>query len=74
MVIIPETDENAIRLTTEIHTAKTTLEERCNSLKVIKDELKLVGDQRREKFMGFFMKVSERLPGVYRELTKCEIA
>lgn len=33
VVIIPESDENAIRLTTEIQEMKNNLDERCNSLK-----------------------------------------
>lgn len=44
VVIIPESDENAIRLTTQIQEMKNTLDSRCNQLKSTKDELNLVGD------------------------------
>ena len=53
---------------------KNALEARVSQLKVLRDDLKQVCDQRREKFIGFFNKVSERLPEIYRELTKCEVA
>lgn len=74
VVIIPESDENAIRLTTQIQEMKNTLDSSCNSLKSTKDELKLVGDQRRDKFMAFFSKVEECLPTIYSDLTRCEVS
>jgi structural maintenance of chromosome 1 len=40
----------------------------------VRDDLKMIGDQRRDKFMGFYTQVSECLPSIYRELTKCDIA
>jgi len=44
VVIIPESDENAIRLTTEIQQIKNNLDTRCLQLKTVRDDLKHVGD------------------------------
>jgi len=54
VAIIPETDENAIKLSEEIHGLKGKLDEANKAFTVVRNDLSLVTKKRKDKFMGFF--------------------
>lgn len=70
--IIPESDEGAIKLTGEINKLKDDLEKANRELVKHRDELFSVQRSRSEKFMGFFKRVQETLPNIYKDLTRLE--
>lgn len=70
VAIIPETDENTIKLTCEIQKFKERLDASSREFTQAKDSLNIVGQKRKEKFLALFDEVSAQLPVNYRELTQ----
>ena len=69
VALIPETDEGVIKLTEEIQRLKESLDDAGKDYKTENEEFEKVTAERRNKFLAFFDKVSQRLPQIYRELT-----
>ena len=70
VAIIPETDENTIRLTNDIQKLKERLDAANKDFIEAKESLNVVRQQRKDKFLLFFNKISDQLPVNYRELTQ----
>jgi chromosome segregation ATPase len=70
VALIPETDEGVIRLTEEIQKLKERLDDTGKDYKAEKEQFDKVTAERRSMFLDFFDRVSQRLPQIYRELTK----
>lgn len=70
VAIIPETDENTIRLTQEIHKLKENLDAASKDFTDSKEKLNKEAHLRRDKFLSLFDRVSAQLPVNYRELTQ----
>ena len=70
VAIIPETDENQIKLSGEIQRLKTDLDAVNKQFEEAKTDLNSVSLKRREKFLALFDRVSDQLPANYREMTQ----
>ena len=70
VAIIPETDENTMRLTHEIQKLKDRLETANREFSEAKESLNRVRQLRKDRFLSLFDKVSAQLPVNYRELTR----
>ena len=69
VAVIPETDQAALQLTTDIQALKDTLERMNQQINQLKAELGDVKKNRSELFLDYFNKVSVEMPVIYRELT-----
>jgi chromosome segregation ATPase len=69
VAVIPETDQAALQLTTDIQALKDTLERMNLQINQLKAELGDVKKNRSELFLDYFNKVSVEMPVIYRELT-----
>ena len=69
VAVIPETDQAALQLTTDIQSLKDSLEKMNQQIGQLKLELSEVKKSRSDKFLDYFNKVSAEMPVVYRELT-----
>ena len=69
VAVIPETDQAALQLTTDIQTLKDALEKTNLQINQLKTELGQVKKGRSEQFLQYFNKVSVEMPAIYRELT-----
>lgn len=70
VAIIPETDESTIRLTHEITKLKEQLDVANKEFSESRESLNKIAAVRKDKFLGFFDKISSQLPNNYRELTQ----
>lgn len=69
VAVIPETDQAALQLTTDIQALKETLERMNQQINQLKAELGDLKKSRSEIFLDYFNKVSIEMPLIYRELT-----
>ena len=69
MAVIPESDETAIQLTTEIQRLKEALDKDSLSLTQLKVDHTDIKSKRADTFLKFFNQVATTMPKVYREMT-----
>jgi len=69
VAVIPESDDAALQLTTDILGLKDSLEQMSAKLSQLKLQLAEVKKNRSDRFLDYFNKVSATMPDIYRDLT-----